>query len=291
MNPRRTLVFITTTAVLALLLAGCGGKQQSQASNSAGSGSGSNAVMTAALQDGTYLATYKYTDAHGWQEFLQITVSGGKISKATFNAIGPDDTLKTNNESYNTQMKKIAGTNPQEYTKALDQELVSKQSTPVDAVTGATESSHSFNTLADKLIAAAKSGDTTPVVLPQNATYTAELAADTHGWIPHLEITFENGSISKVYYDGVQKENGKITARKSQDQSFQKSYSDATKNDVNKVFQTLESQLQQTGDPSKVDAVSGATTFSTDFKTLATTILEKQRVSVPPAKITSTIGS
>ncbi len=290
MKTRRSYVLAVVAILASLSLAACGGNKTAASKNSSNA-SGGGAAMTAPLQDGTYLATYKYLDAHGWQEFLEMTVKGGKVTAATFNAVDANAKLKTNNQQYNTQMKQIAGTNPQEYTKKLEDAFLAKQATPVDVVTGATESSHDFNTLADKLLAAAKSGDTQPIILPQNATYTAELATDTHGWTPHLEVTFENGQITKVYFDGVQKTNGKITARKSQDASFQKQYTDATKNNVNDVFSKLQSELLQTGDPAKVDAVSGATQFSSDFKTLAQEILQKQRISISPDKIKSAIGS
>jgi major membrane immunogen (membrane-anchored lipoprotein) len=160
----------------------------------------------------------------------------------------------------------------------------------VDAVTGATESSKDFNELAAKIEAAAKSGDTAPVVLPQNTTYTAQGKASQYGWAPYLAVTFLNGKISSVKMDQVKMVNGKVTDRQSTDTSFQAQYKKGTGKEITAVFEQLDQQLLQTGDPSKVDVVSSATEVSNYFKELAGRILA-ERVSVSPATISKTISS
>ncbi|WP_455382190.1 FMN-binding protein [Salinispira pacifica] len=286
MNNRiRGLLVATAVLLAAAALISCGnsGSQSGQKSGS------SAAAQNAALKDGTYLATYGATDPHGWQEFLQVEVKGGKITTVDFNAINAQKARKTNDQNYNATMKKIAGTNPIEYTAALQKELVSKQTVPVDAVTGATESSKDFNELAGRILSAAQSGDTTPIVLPQNATYTATGKANQHGWMPYVEITFTDNSISGVTVDQVKKENGKITDRQSTDKSFQEQYKKATGKSITDVFSTLESELQKSGDPNTVDAVSSATEISKQFKELASQILSS-RASLSPSTITSVLS-
>ncbi|MGA2765585.1 MAG: FMN-binding protein [Spirochaetia bacterium] len=240
---------------------------------------------TGQMRDGTYLATYAQADAYGWHEFLQISVKGGKIASAKFDAISPERKLKTNDQQYSALMKKISGTAPQQYAKKLEEALVQKQITPIDAVSGATESSKSFNQLADRLVAPAKVGNTSPVIIAQNATYTAEGKPDEDGWIPHLEVTFDNGQISKVYFEDVKKKGDAVVARQTDDTAYQKEYRKATKNTLIEVLTKLETSLQQSGDPSKVATVSGASEYSDNFRTLAKDIIHKQRVSISPQDI------
>jgi major membrane immunogen (membrane-anchored lipoprotein) len=249
------------------------------------SSSKSQAGASTKLKDGTYLATYSTTDAHGWQEFVQVKVQGGKLSQVTFDAVDAKGNLKTNDQNYNTTMKKVAGTNPIEYTKSLSQALLASQQAPVDGVTGATESSKDFNVLAAEAIKAARNGNSTPVVLPQNATYTATGKASKYGWMPYVQITFTDIQISGVTVDQVKMENNKITARESQDQNRK-----GTGKSINDVFSTLESELHKTGDPSKVDVVTSATEISNQTRELAAQILDS-RVSVSPDAITSAISA
>jgi major membrane immunogen (membrane-anchored lipoprotein) len=277
------VAIIGILAGVALMSCGNSGSQ----SKTAGQASSAAAAQ---LQDGTYLATYANLDSHGWQEFLQVKVQGHKIAAATFDAINAKDQLKTKDPNYNATMKKVTGTNPDAYTKALDGKLLSTQTLPVDAVTGATESSKDFNELAAKIEAAAKSGDTAPVVLPQNTTYTAQGKASQYGWAPYLAVTFLNGKISSVKMDQVKMVNGKVTDRQSTDTSFQAQYKKGTGKEITAVFEQLDQQLLQTGDPSKVDVVSSATEVSNYFKELAGRILA-ERVSVSPATISKTISS
>ncbi len=275
----RATSLVCTVILVGVALVACGN-----------SSSKSQAGASTKLKDGTYLATYSTTDAHGWQEFVQVKVQGGKLSQVTFDAVDAKGNLKTNDQNYNTTMKKVAGTNPIEYTKSLSQALLASQQAPVDGVTGATESSKDFNVLAAEAIKAARNGNSTPVVLPQNATYTATGKASKYGWMPYVQITFTDIQISGVTVDQVKMENNKITARESQDQSFQDQNRKGTGKSINDVFSTLESELHKTGDPSKVDVVTSATEISNQTRELAAQILDS-RVSVSPDAITSAISA
>lgn len=101
---------------------------------------------------------------------------------------------------------------------------------------------------------------------------------------------FTDIQISGVTVDQVKMENNKITARESQDQSFQDQNRKGTGKSINDVFSTLESELHKTGDPSKVDVVTSATEISNQTRELAAQILDS-RVSVSPDAITSAISA
>lgn len=119
------------------------------------------------LKDGTYKATFDKADTHGWKPFLEVTVKGNKIVSANYDYVNAKDgKLKTKDTSYNAAMKKAKGTSPEEYTKKLDAELVSKQSAKLDGVTGATTSSKLMKILSAEILKKAAAGDTKEAVLP-----------------------------------------------------------------------------------------------------------------------------
>jgi len=269
--------------IVLLPLFGCSNSKQEQAGAATANSQGQT------LKDGTYFGTYETLDAHGWQPFLQFTVQGGKITSATFDYINGSGELKTNDQGYKDRMEPVSGTYPAEYSKELQNRFLKKQSAPVDTVTGATSSSGNFNNLAQPLLEKAKKGDTSNLILPMNETYTAEDQPDEHGgWIGHIEVTFKDGKISNVSYDEVKKEDGKITARKSEDKDYAERFSAKSGITQDKVYQQLAAQLQEKQDVSQIDAVSGATGSSDRFIALAKKVME-QRQSVSPQTIQSKI--
>ena len=233
----------------AILLAGCSGKQ-----------------AAGQYKDGTYKATYNAFDGHGWKPELQVTISGGKVTAATFDYVNKQGQLKTNDQNYATLMKKQAGTTPKEYTSALQKELIAKQAAGVDAVTGATEGSAEFNEMASALLAKAKTGDTSPTVLPMNATYTASVPKfDSHGWKGQIAVTFKDNQITAVTYDEVNKDK----VLKTKDAAYAKNMSAKTGVTPAEAYSKLEKELVATQNPAKVDAVTGATEGSHTFIELA----------------------
>ena len=120
------------------------------------------------LQDGTYKVAFDAPDAFGYKEFVEITVVGGRIDSAVYDALNTaDGTLKSEEPGYESQMKSAVGVGPKEYMKQLVKELLDQQSAHVDSVAGATESSANFRLLADEAIKKAIAGDTSEGTLPQ----------------------------------------------------------------------------------------------------------------------------
>ncbi len=114
-----------------------------------------------ALKDGTYRAKQATPDDHGWSEFVEITVEGGKISKVVFDAENADGGLKSADESYRGYMEPVSGTYPAAFYPEYAKQLVEKQDIKnVEAVTGATTSYNSFVVLVDALKDNMKNGDT-----------------------------------------------------------------------------------------------------------------------------------
>jgi major membrane immunogen (membrane-anchored lipoprotein) len=111
------------------------------------------------LRDGYYTAEVSSYN-HGWKEFLTIYVNDGKIITAEYNARNASGLIKSWDMEYMRDMNRTDHNYPNKYTRAYASALVEKQSTiGIDAMSGATESYHSFMLLAEAAIDSAKSGD------------------------------------------------------------------------------------------------------------------------------------
>ena len=119
------------------------------------------------LQDGTYRAEYKNFDVYGWKDYIEITVENGEISGLVFDAVNMEDgSLKSEDESYKSQMEPIVGTYPAKYNADLiNQFLESGKISAVDVVAGATQSTGSFKTLLTNIVPSIKAGDTATVLV------------------------------------------------------------------------------------------------------------------------------
>lgn len=113
------------------------------------------------LQDGTYRAEYKNFDVYGWKDYIEITVEDGEISGLVFDAVNMEDgSLKSEDESYKSQMEPIVGTYPAKYNADLiNQFLESGKISAVDVVAGATQSTGSFKTLLTNIVPNIKEGN------------------------------------------------------------------------------------------------------------------------------------
>lgn len=96
---------------------------------------------------------------------------------------------------------------------------------------------------------------------------------DSHGWKGQIAIAVKDGKISSVDFDYVDKDN----KLKSEDQGYIKAMEDATKINLAKAMEELESSLVSAQDLAAVNAVSGATSTSNDFKSLAENALKSAK--------------
>ena len=95
------------------------------------------------LKDGYYTAQAAQA-SHGWQEFVTITVRGGKITSVEYNAKNDSGFIKSWDNAYMYNMKSDTGTYPNEYTRNYAAQL---------------HSSKSFEKLSAAVIEQAKKGD------------------------------------------------------------------------------------------------------------------------------------
>ena len=156
---------LATAAVLlssVVVLTACGGGSKSTTSSTSSEKTTQAAKSTASgeLKDGTYKLVSE-ADKRGWHVEFTIVVEGGKIKSSDYDNLNKDGKRKSEDEAYEKQMKDKMGTGPAEYFKAYNIGLVEKQNPKdVEVVSGATQAHTSFVEYANKLIEAAKKGDT-----------------------------------------------------------------------------------------------------------------------------------
>lgn len=117
------------------------------------------------MKDGTYKAEFDAADDHGWTDYVEITVSGEKITAVDYDAVDAEGKKKNGNEWYDNAMKDAGSkTWPSDFMPKLEEELVTAQDIDkVDAVAGATDSSNAFKKLVKELAKSMSKGDTATV--------------------------------------------------------------------------------------------------------------------------------
>lgn len=126
-------------------------------------------------KDGTYKATYDDFDEHGWKAYVEIVISDGEISDVDFDYVNEDGDIKSEDEEYNALMKEKSGSSPEEFSPALEQQLIEKQNVKeIDNITGATHSVENFKKLAEAALKNAKSGNTEEAIIKQETSESKE---------------------------------------------------------------------------------------------------------------------
>ncbi len=273
---KKHLIFLAIALSVVLAFTGCQPKPAEAVEETTAAVEETEAVTEApadgALVDGTYYATYDHSDMRGWRAFVELTVSGGKITAAKGDYINAEGKLKTEDTAYGERMSAKTKVTPAEAFEQLQAQVVEKQSASIDAVAGATNSSESYIHMVEGLIEKAKSGDTTELVLEANGDYSATGETDERGWTPSITLTFEGGKIVAVVFDETNAD-GKA---KSTDEEYSKMMSDKTKVTPKDAYTQLANALVEKQDPQAVDAVAGATTSSDNFKALALKAIESR---------------
>jgi major membrane immunogen (membrane-anchored lipoprotein) len=225
------------------------------------------ACSAGVYKNGVYKATYDANDSKSWKPTLEITVAGGKISKVDFDYFSKDGKRKTEDTAYADLMKSLTkkDTTPKIASEGMAKQLVEKQASPVDGISGATTSAKWFNEMAAAILAKAKTGDKSATVLPMNEVYKVTGEADERGYIPSIAVTFANGKITQVKYDEVSKD--KVS--KWDDASYNTRMAAKTKITWIDAVKKLQEAFLSGQNAAKVDTVTGATSVSAKFKELA----------------------
>lgn len=142
----KKIITLILSGVLVLGLVGCGTKENKDTKVP------TDTKTTVKYKDGTYTAKGEI-DERGWQPVVELTIKDGKIAKTTYNEFNKDGGKKSEDKTYNDNMKAKSNTSPKEAYPKLEEKLVAVQDVDkVDAVAGATHSSDSFKQLSKKAL-------------------------------------------------------------------------------------------------------------------------------------------
>ena len=112
-----------------------------------------------ALQDGYYTAEMAEFDSHGWKEFISIYVNRGRIVTVEYDAKNAAGFIKSWDPDYMRHMNAQSGIYPNKYARIYAHALLTYQDPRrIDALTGATESYHTFMVLAPAVLERARTG-------------------------------------------------------------------------------------------------------------------------------------
>ncbi len=122
--------------------------------------------------DGTYYATYSELDSHGWNAFVEFTLTEDVVSDVDFDYLDSAGNRKSEDSAYNANMLAIRGiTNPAMYVPQIEASLANATIVPdfdsIDVVTGATSSTLNANVLFGAALEAAVDGEPASVTVPQ----------------------------------------------------------------------------------------------------------------------------
>lgn len=266
----------TVVALATLVLAACGSdkkaddtKKSAESSAVEKSSDSSEAVAEKEaggdLKDGTYKLEEK-NEANGYRAVFEMTVKDGKITESKYDNINADGKSKKDDADYEKSMKEKSGVGPAEYIKELNASLVKAQSASgVEVVTGATNSSQSFQNYAQQLIQAAQAGDTKTIEIDNGAdlkdgTYSLKEKNNSNGYHTQFSIVVKDGKITESKYDNVNDE-GKS---KADDADYNKNMKDKAGIGPKEYIATFNEEFVKAMNDEKpgvgnMDVVTGAT--------------------------------
>jgi len=122
--------------------------------------------------DGTYKATFADFDSHGWNTFLEFTLTEDMVSDVDFDYLDSTGNRKSTDAGYQERMKAYSYVlvdgdtvriGPADYTPEINANVASATINPsftgIDAVAGATHSVENADALMEVILEAALTGE------------------------------------------------------------------------------------------------------------------------------------
>ncbi|MDI6600852.1 MAG: FMN-binding protein [Thermoanaerobacteraceae bacterium] len=261
---KRFIAVFTVLILAMVLVAGCGGQQQPQQSQEQQQAQQPQ-EQTTGLKDGVYTAEEAQFDDHGWKAITTVVVKDGKITNVFYDEVNQDNQIKSLDQDYATNMKAKSGETPLDAVAKLSASLLEKQDPEkVDAVTGATGTTDKFKSIVSEALKG--SPEQKGAGGYYDGLFKAEASDyDEHGYKALATVIIKDGKIANAYYDYLTKDTGTL---KSRDENYQKNMKDKSGVSSNEAIAKLIDSLVTKQDAGQVDAVTGATATSTEFKEL-----------------------
>ncbi|UQZ34641.1 FMN-binding protein [Paenibacillus sp. PK3_47] len=223
---KKASVILSSALVLGTLLAGCGNNNEAAntAATNAPAATAAPEATTApaadagteagAYQDGTYFGTIEADAETGWQTYALLTVEGGKITKADWNAFNVNnagDLKKKVSEDgkYGLVEKGGAQAEWHEQAAAAEAYLIEKQDPAAitvdaeghtDAISGVSVHVNDFIAAAQAALAAGPA----EVGPYKDGGYHAEGEMDAEsGWKSTVDVTVAGGNVVAVKFSGL----------------------------------------------------------------------------------------
>ena len=129
--------------------------------------------------DGTYKATFAEFDDHGWNTFLELTITEDMVSDVDFDYLDSTGNRKSTDAGYQTSMTSYSyaivdgdtvRVGPADYTPAINASIAGAVINPdfsgLDAFAGATHSVENADVLFEAILDAALTGDVMDISVP-----------------------------------------------------------------------------------------------------------------------------
>jgi major membrane immunogen (membrane-anchored lipoprotein) len=289
---------IILSSVLALgLLAGCGSKDKNAEQKPANTETkvetpANSGAKDGTYADGTYFAQGKADEKTGWRYFVELKVSGGKITEAKWNAT--NSTVPVDKVTYSEQGKygmKAGGAQAEWHEQAAKVEayLVEKQDTKLelnnegktDAISGVSVHVNEFFTLADEALAAG------PIQVGpyKDGNYHAEGDSfdPKSGWKETADIVIAAGKIVNVDFSGIN-EKGEDKKQNSIDGKYgmkaggaQSEWHEQAAKAEEYIVEKQDPATLTFNDEGKTDAISGVSISLKSYYDLAAKALEQAK--------------
>ena len=228
---KRILALLLASVLLVGIATGC--KREKNPSDASSDPSQSQTQEDGSYKDGTYTATYDIAALDRTVDAITVTVSGGEMKIAEYTAKEPpaqaDQTASSSQDASSSQASSAQSSSSEDPAteRASTEEIVREQLMNIldqyddsgknlDAIVPelhAEEHAYRFVRMMRELQAAARKGDTSPIVLGKYAdgTYRSTMPGpNDNGWTEYVEITVSGGLVTDVLFDAT-KDGKKIT--------------------------------------------------------------------------------
>jgi major membrane immunogen (membrane-anchored lipoprotein) len=307
-SQKHILTVLCIASLFAVVLTGCSKKEAATTTSAAQStttttqqapAKATAEVKVTDLADGLYYAAGDEFESSGWKSVVFLTVKGGKITDADWNAVnvngGADK--KTYDKAGKYRMVAYGKAQAEWYQQAekVEQYLISTQDPTkitytdgehTDAISGATISVNDFFTLAQKALA---NGPVTPGTWQDGTYFAISDSYGSSGWKEYVSLNVLHGVIVGANWSAI---NRTGDDKKPYDKAgkYGMMAKSKAKAEWYQQAEKVEQYLISTQDPTKItytdgahtDAISGATITVSEFFELAQEALAAGPIAIGP---------
>lgn len=279
MKKSKIAVIALIALAVVLILSGCGKKQEVAKAPVATSVTATSPL----LADGNYFAIDKREVAPDWRYYVQLTVSGGKVTSVNWSAVNPvGDDKKAWDMAGKYNMVKFGGAQAEWYEQAQRVEeayLQSQNPDLPDAIGGVSITFDEFGALVKRALSL---GPVTQGPYQDGEYYAEKATFGDSGWKNYVALLVRNGNIVFANWSGVDKD-GQNKRQVAEKGGYGMIKASSIKKEWHEQAIAAEAYLLKTQDPKAItlkadgttDAIAGATMTVSEFFHLVEEALAK----------------